>query len=58
MKRKLAGYARMGIPQIWVVDPDTGVFERCQDGCLTPATDFEHGAIRFHLPEIANFLQA
>jgi Uma2 family endonuclease len=58
MKRKLADYAQMGIPQIWVVDPDTGAFERYQDGRLSPATDFEQGAIRFHLPEIAKFLQA
>jgi Uma2 family endonuclease len=58
MKRKLADYTQMGIPQIWVVDPDTGVFERYQDGRLTPATGFEQGTIQFHLPEIAKLLQA
>ena len=58
LKRKLADYAAMGIPQIWVVDPDSGAFERYEAGRLTPETRFEQKAIDFELSEIAKFLQA
>jgi Uma2 family endonuclease len=57
MKRKLADYAQMGIPQIWVVDPDNGTFERYADGRLIPATHFEQGSIRFDLAAISTLLQ-
>ena len=57
LKRKLAEYAAMGIPQIWVVDPEAGIFERYESGCLTPSTYFEEGVIIFELTEIATLLQ-
>jgi Uma2 family endonuclease len=58
LKRKLTEYAAMGIPQIWVVDPDNGSFERFEAGCLSPATRFEQGSIQFNCSEIATLLQA
>ena len=58
LKHKLAEYAKMGIPQIWVVDPDNGSFERYHAGRLSPATRFEQGVVQFDVAEIANLLQA
>lgn len=57
LKRKLADYAQMGIPQIWVVDPESGAFERYESGLLKPATRFEQGPIHFEVAEIATLLQ-
>jgi Uma2 family endonuclease len=58
MKRKLSDYAQMGIPQIWVVDPNNGTFERYESGILTPATRFDCNQIQFDLAAIATLLQA
>jgi len=58
LKQKLAEYAKMGIPQIWVVDPDNGSFERYEAGRLNPATRFEQGTIQFDVAGIATLLQA
>jgi Uma2 family endonuclease len=58
LKYKLAQYAAMGIPQIWVVDPEDGSFERYEAGRLNPATRFELGAIQFDVSEIASLLQS
>jgi Uma2 family endonuclease len=58
LKQKLAEYAKMGIPQIWVVDPDNGSFERYEAGRLGPATRFEQGVLQFDVAEIATLLQA
>lgn len=56
--RKLADYAAMGIPQIWVVDPDSGVFQRYSAGGLVPDSTFDlSGRIRFEVREIASLLQ-
>ena len=57
LRRKLAEYDAMGIPQIWVVAPETGIFERYESRCLTPSIRFEEGAIAFDLAEIATLLQ-
>lgn len=57
-RQKLAEYAQMGIPQIWVIDPDLGTFERYQSGHLIPATRFEQGKIQFDVAQIGTFLQA
>ena len=57
MQYKLTEYAKMGIPQIFVVDPETAIFERFEAGRLNPATRFEQGQIQFDLSEIAKFLQ-
>jgi Uma2 family endonuclease len=37
---KLDDYAAMGIPQIWVVDPKSGVCKQYVDSCLKPASRF------------------
>jgi len=58
LKHKLAEYSTMGIPQIWVVDPDDGSFERYEAGRLSPATRFEQGAIQFDVSQIASLLQS
>jgi Uma2 family endonuclease len=40
LMRKLNDYQAMGIPEIWVVDPETRVFSRFEDGQLVRRTDF------------------
>jgi Uma2 family endonuclease len=58
LKHKLAEYAAMGIPQIWVVDPEDSSFERYEAGRLNPANRFEQGAIQFDVSAIASLLQS
>jgi Uma2 family endonuclease len=58
LKYKLTEYAKMGIPQIWVVDPDQGSFERFQAGSLLAASRFDQDQIQFDVAEIAVFLQS
>ena len=55
LMRKLGDYASMGIAEIWVVDPKSGVFSRFEDGQLVRRERFvqaERG-IEFPLTEIA-----
>jgi len=40
LMRKLNDYHAMGIPEIWVVDPETRVFSRFEDGQLIRRTEF------------------
>jgi Uma2 family endonuclease len=40
LKRKLADYHTMGIPQIWVVDPEDGSFSRYEDSQLHRKEEF------------------
>jgi Uma2 family endonuclease len=56
---KLDDYAAMGIPQIWVADPKTGVFKHYLDSCLKPASrfTFSERGIEFSIREIASLLQ-
>lgn len=54
---KLDEYAAMGIPNIWVVDPKTGVFKRYEDACLKPETHFASRDIAFSIEDIAGLLQ-
>jgi Uma2 family endonuclease len=56
---KLEDYAAMGIPQIWIVDPKTGMFKQYADACLRPASRFDmtDREIGFDLSEIAALLQ-
>jgi Uma2 family endonuclease len=56
-RRKLDDYAKMGIPQIWVVDPENGRLERYESDRLVPASRFEHAGMQFDLSEIASLLQ-
>ncbi len=37
---KLNNHHTMGIPEIWVVDPETRTFPRFEDGQLIRRTDF------------------
>jgi Uma2 family endonuclease len=56
---KLDEYTAMGIPQIWVVDPKTGVFKHYTDECLKPASrfSFTERGIEFEIQDIASLLQ-
>jgi Uma2 family endonuclease len=40
LMRKLNDYQAMGIPEIWVVDPETRVFSRFEDGQLLRRAEF------------------
>ena len=55
---KLREYARMGVPAIYVVDPDTGIFERFEQEQLVRREEFvlpERG-IQFPFSEIAKLI--
>jgi Uma2 family endonuclease len=57
--RKLGDYEQMGIPAIWVIDPQTGLFERFADGQLARGSEFslpERG-IHFFMAEIAKLVR-
>ncbi len=55
LMRKLGDYEQMGIPAIWVVDPESGVFERFEGGQLRRAERFSLPArgIEFPFSEVA-----
>jgi Uma2 family endonuclease len=59
IQRKLKDYAAMGIPQIWIVDPEIGRFQRYADASLGAGTRFAEPAygIEFDLSEITGLLQ-
>ena len=58
LNRKLADYAAMAIPQIWVVDPESGAFQRYRDGALIPSSTFDLAdRFQFEVREIATLLQ-
>lgn len=56
---KLDDYAAMGIPNIWVIDPRTGIFKRYSGGSLTVLERFEFAewGMIFDLSEIGTLLQ-
>lgn len=58
LMRKLGDYEQMGIPAIWVVDPETGVFERFEKGQLARRNEFSlpEKGIEFQVQEIANLV--
>ncbi len=63
MKRalsKLGDYEAMGIPQIWLIDPETKKYYRLIDGNLAPAMEFGSPGdrIHFNISEIAKLLPA
>lgn len=54
MLRKLDDYERIGVPQIWVVNPTDPVWQRLQNGKLSDQDQFsvpERG-IQFDMKEI------
>ena len=59
LKRKLDDYAKMAIPQIWVIDPEDGSFSRYEDKQLLKSHTFADPArsIRFDTVEIAKLLR-
>jgi Uma2 family endonuclease len=59
MRRKLADYAKMGIPQIWVVDPEDGASLRYLDGELLRGEVFEEPSrgISFRIEEIGKLVR-
>jgi Uma2 family endonuclease len=58
LKRKLVDYERMGIQAIYVVDPQTGIFEQFVDGALKQqdTCSLARPAIAFPFSEIANLI--
>jgi Uma2 family endonuclease len=56
--RKLKDYEAMGIPQIWVIDPDGPVIQRFQSGHLAESSVFDEPArgIRFEMRAIEALL--
>ena len=56
--RKLSDYADMGIPAIWVIDPETKGFYQFRNGQLTPASVFGASGepIHFEISEIEKLL--
>ena len=59
LRRKLDDYAKMGIPQIWVIDPEDGSSFRYAEGALLRAELFEEPArgISFRIEEIAKLVR-
>jgi Uma2 family endonuclease len=59
VKRKLEDYAAMGIPQVWVIDPEDGSYSRYEDGQLTRRESFSepsHG-IAFEMDKIKELFE-
>ena len=59
MERKLDEYDRMGISAIWVVDPNTGVFERYVDSQLVRHSEITLASrgVSFSIEEIARLVR-
>ena len=56
--RKLGKFAAMGVPEIWVVDPETAIWTRFEDGQMLRREEFilpERG-IQFATAEIGQLL--
>jgi Uma2 family endonuclease len=58
LKRKLEDYRAMGIPEIWVIDPQDNTFYRYEDLQLVRKEIFSHGekGIVFDMNELKNLL--
>jgi Uma2 family endonuclease len=58
LKRKLEDYRKMGIPEIWVIDPEDNSFYRYEDLELRRKEAFAHAekGIVFEMNELKNLL--
>ncbi len=58
MKRKLEDYRAMGIPEIWVIDPQDSTFYRYEELQLLRKDSFSHAAkgIVFDMNQLKNLL--
>jgi Uma2 family endonuclease len=58
LKRKLEDYRAMGIPEIWVIDPQDGTFYRYEDLQLRRTDSFSHAekGFAFDMNELKNLL--
>ena len=58
LKRRLEDYHAMGIPEIWVIDPQDSAFYRYQDRQLTLNESFVHAGkgIAFEMSELKKLL--
>jgi Uma2 family endonuclease len=58
LKRRLEDYRNMGIPEIWVIDPQDSSFYRYEERQLTRKGTFSHAeqGITFEMNEIKQFL--
>ena len=59
IKVRLADFAAMGVPEIWLVDPETGSFDRFEDGQLVRREQFDFAArgVSFPVSEIAKLVR-
>ena len=59
VKVRLADFAAMGIKEIWLIDPETGSFDRLENGQLAPREQFDFAAhgIQFPVSEIAKLVR-
>ncbi len=59
MMRKLGDYQQMGIPAIWVIDPESGLCSRFEDDQLVRRDDFSlpERDMRFAMAEIARLVR-
>jgi Uma2 family endonuclease len=48
MQRKYGLYQAMGIPHIWIVNPENGRWQRYEEGSLTENTTFDHPTLGIH----------
>jgi len=59
MMQKLNDYQSMGIPQIWIIDPEDKVWQRFEDGRLVDRQHFSHPelGISFAMSEIGKLVR-
>jgi Uma2 family endonuclease len=59
LNRRLEEYRVMGIPEIWVIDPEDASFCRYEDGQLMRGAAFSHEGkgIGFDLNDLKTFLE-
>lgn len=59
IRKRLADFATMGVPEIWLIDPETSSFERFENGQLVRREqfDFIERDIAFPMTEIAKLVR-